>query len=54
VKGSLAEIYAEDKIEQPSEEQASIDFNESGEMSVHVPENPRIDKNYNDILDELY
>lgn len=54
VKGSLAEIYAEDKIEQPSEEQASIDFNESGEMSVRVPENPRIDKNYNDILDELY
>jgi len=54
VKGSLAEIYAEDKIEQPSEEQASIDFNESGEMSVHVPENPRKEKNYNDILDELY
>lgn len=54
VKGSLAEIYAEDQIEQPSAEKASIEYESNGEMSVHIPENPKIDKNYNEILDELY
>lgn len=54
VKGSLAEIYAEDQLEQPSAEKASVEFSSTGEMSVHIPENPKVDKNYIDILDELY
>jgi hypothetical protein len=54
VTGSLAEIYEEDQMEQPSAEKASITTSSSGEMSVHIPENPKIDKNYNLVLDELF
>ena len=54
VKGSLAEIYAEDQLEQPSADKASVEYGSTGEMSVHIPENPKVDKNYIDILDELY
>jgi hypothetical protein len=54
VSGSLVEMAEEEKIEAPSYDSASIKTNESGEMSVHIPENPKTDKNYNNILDELF
>ena len=54
VKSSLAEIYVEDATEIEESDKASIEVNSNGEISVHIPENPKLDKNYNTILDELF
>jgi hypothetical protein len=58
IKGSLLllrEMLEEGEIfEEEEEEKASMQFNESNEMIIHIPENAVPDENIRDTLQELY
>jgi len=56
--GSLALIKDEleegEEIQVPDEELANIQFTDSGESIINIPENTELDKNIHDTLEELY